>query len=64
MQPHTLQLASNSLFEITSVKALKIFRNKKEPARIILQRINSLESGFFYIGMKSHGNYPIVKDIV
>lgn len=64
MQPHTRQLASNSLFEITSVKALKIFCNKKEPARIISQRTDSLESGLFYIGMKSHGNYPIVKDIV
>lgn len=64
MQPHTLQLASNSLFEITSVKALKIFCNKKGPARIILQRINYLESGFFYLGMKSHENDPIVKDIV
>lgn len=64
MQLHTLQLASNSLFKITSVKALKIFRYKRELARIILQRTNSLEYVFFYIGMKSHENYPIVKDIV
>lgn len=64
MQLHTLQLASNSFFEITSAKALKMFLYKRELAGIILQRTNSLEYGFFYVGIKSHENYPIVKDIV